>query len=1000
MMAAFLVIAALLFAPTPARAKAVKYSSDLNVTSVVAQVPDSPFKSAKRREEEMLIFQMTLGSLVLRDGIFGYPKQGSLLLPLTDVLEALEFPISVDVENGRAQGWFLNENRLFSLDLAARQVVINGEVRPVDPAFVEQLPDDIYVDVRTLATWFPVDFNYDIPNLILNIESREPLPVESRLKRDNLRKRIFAQKKRDKDNLPKVEVPYKWISWPVSDSTLDFKVSSSDQGATLTRNYTTLATADIAKLNADIFISGNQQKQLKVARIKLGRQDADGGLLGKLNATKFAIGDVYGPQISQITRTKVGRGFTVSNTPVGNESEFDRITLQGDLQLGWEVELYRNEVLLDFRESQTDGRYLFEDVPLLFGVNVIKLVFYGPQGQKREEIQQIRVGPDQVKPGKLDYSMTFNQHERMTLTGDDEDNNSDGLQGKSRYTTQLKYGINKNLSIGTNLASIPYEGGHKTYVGTNVVTSLGPVYMRGDLTRDVSGGEAATLSAQTQLFGISVLGEHTILHNFLSETFNEQSDPQTSKSRLRLDGVIRTGFTPQIPYAFNINRETSKSGDKTTAFQNRLSTAIGRASISNTLDLTLSQPADTQSTRTSSGTFQLGGSIGSVRTRGQLSYDVLPERVLNTVAISGEWKVNPKLNARAGISKELTGAALTSYTAGINSDLDIVAAGIEGQYDTAGDYTAKLNLTYSWGKDAADGGLRVASKPTAERGTMTARVYRDLDGDGVYTEGVDEPLEGVRFTSDNTKMPQKTNDKGLVFVTSLDTYESVSFGIDKASLTDPFWVSTPEAVQVTLRPGVPGHVDFPVVTTGEIDGVVYRQKDDWSEPASDVVIQLVNQDGEVVDEVRSQYDGFYLIEFIRPGKYSIRIKPDQLERLNLPPVEAKTVEIMNDGTILNGNDFVIGKTPGSGTAVRVLLASFNNLEEAKAAWDGIQAALPKSFKGIKAEFSETAPADDKSTAVNLYALPFNSREDAHDACIELRAKFGEVYCNPLDISIK
>ncbi len=1000
MLAAILMIVAMLFAPAPASAKAVKYTSDLNVTSVVAQVPDSPFKTNKRREEELLIFRMTLGSVVLRDGVFGYPKQGSLLLPLKDLLEALEFPISVDVENGRAQGWFLSENRLFSLDLSAQQVVINGEVRPVDPAFVEQLPDDIYVDVRTLATWFPIDISYDIPNLILNIESREPLPVESRLKRDNLRKKIFAQKSSDTKNLPKVEIPYKWITWPVSDSTLDFTVSSSEQGPTLTRSYTTLATADLAKLNADIFISGNEKKQVNVARIKLGRQNAEGGLLGKMNATKFAIGDIYGPQISQMTRTKVGRGFTVANTPVGNESEFDRITLQGDLQLGWEVELYRNEVLLDFRESQTDGRYLFENVPLLFGVNVIKLKFYGPQGQQREEIQQIRVGPDQVKPGKHNYSMSFNQQERLTLTGDDEDNNSDGFQGKSRYAAQYKYGINKNLSIGTNFASIPFEGGHKTYVGTNIVTSLGPIYMRSDLTRDLSGGMAGTLSAQTRVFGVSVLGEHTVLQNFLSEEFTDVSDPQTSKSRLRFDGVIRSDFMPQIPYAFNVNRETSKSGDKTTTFQNRLSTAVNRASVSNTLNLTLTDPAETASTRTSTGTFQLGGSIGDIRTRGQFSYDVLPELSLNAVALSGEWRVNPKLNARTGISKQLTGTALTSFTAGINSDLDIVAAGIDGEYDSAGDYTVKLKLTYSWGKDAADGGLRVAAKPTAERGTMTARVFRDLDGDGVYTEGVDEPLEGVKFTSERTKLPQKTNDKGLAFVTAMDTYEPVSFGIDQATLTDPFWVATPEAVQVTLRPGVPGHVDFPVVTTGEIDGVIYRQKDTWSETASDVVVQLVDQKGDVVDETRSQYDGFYLMEFIRPGTYTLRINPDQLDRLKLPAVPERVVEIGNDGTILNGNDFVIGDASKGKPKVRVLLASFSTIEEAQAAWDEIKKALSDAFKGVDAEFTEIAAQGAKSAYVDLYALPFKDREAAGHACIDLRAKFGETYCNPLEISIK
>jgi len=93
-------------------------------------------------------------------------------------------------------------------------------------------------------------------------------------------------------------------------------------------------------------------------------------------------------------------------------TEFDRITLDGDLPIGWEVELYRNEVLLDFRVDQISGRYSFQNVPLLFGNNILRLAFYGPQGQVREELKQIRVGPEQIKPGEHRYRFAFNQQDK------------------------------------------------------------------------------------------------------------------------------------------------------------------------------------------------------------------------------------------------------------------------------------------------------------------------------------------------------------------------------------------------------------------------------------------------------------------------------------------------------------------------------------------------------------------------------------------------------------
>lgn len=993
---------ALSHAVSPAAARSVKYESDMRVTSYIAQLPppSSSFAADERSEDELLILIMKLGDYTLSDGIFGYPKQGSLILPLTDLMAALDFAIDVDPENGRAEGWFIDENRLFSLDLAASQVVIAGEVIPLNPSFVEQLPDDIYVDVRTLAQWFPVNFEFNLSSLSLTLTSRELLPLEQKLARDQQRERALSQQRKDRKKLPQIDVPYEWITWPVSDTNVEFTFSSNDSETTLTRNFSTLATADLLKLNADLFVSGTQDNQIGVARLKLGRQDAEGGLLGKLDATKFAVGDVFSPQIKHISRSKGGRGFEISNAPIDDQNEFDRITLQGDLQLGWEVELYRNEVLLDFRQSQTDGRYLFEDVPLLFGVNVIKLVFYGPQGQRREEIRQVRVGADQIKPGTHLYGISFNEQDRLLLMGNDKTIGDTSFQGKGRFAFQYKYGVNKTFSVGTNLASIPFEGGHRVYAGTNLVTSLGPVYARADITKDIEGGWASTLSAQTRLFGINIIGEHTYLNDFLSEEFSNDSNPQESDSRLRLDGVLRSDFLPHMPFSINVNHQSFKSRDRSTQIQNRLSTAIARASVSNTVTLNLSDPAESDDSKSITGTLQVGGAIGPVRTRGQASYNVSPELEFTSVALSGDWKLNKRVNASAGVSHQLSSDGQTSLSLGVNTDLEYVAAGVDTQISDSGDYTGRLRLTYSWGKDAADGGLRLASKPTAERGTMTARVFLDLDGDGIYTPDVDQALKGVRFASGRNKLDAKTNEKGLAFVTSLGTYKPVRFEIDIGSLEDPFWISDPEGVEVILRPGVPGHVDFPVVTAGEIDGIAYKRNEDISEPTRDVNIQLLDESGNIVNEEPSQYDGFYLIDLIRPGTYTLRVDPEQLIRLGLPPVPSRTIVIGTDGTILNGEDFVIGEDDEKPSGlVRAYLASFSSNELAESAWAEVVATFPESFKGVEPEYVETTNQSGE-TVVELFAIPFSTRKSAENACIGLRAEFGNTWCNPLEISIR
>ncbi len=158
--------------------------------------------------------------------------------------------------------------------------------------------------------------------------------------------------------------------------------------------------------------------------------------------------------------------------------------------------------------------------------------------------------------------------------------------------------------------------------------------------------------------------------------------------------------------------------------------------------------------------------------------------------------------------------------------------------------------------------------------------------------------------------------------------------------------------------------------------------------------------GDIIKEVQSQYDGFYLIDFIAPGTYTLRVDPEQLARLELPGVESRSIKIGQDGTILNGEDFIIGGVKDDAKNFRVRLASFTTRDEAEDAWGELQDALPQIFGDKEAEYISDKAASNKLPAVGLFALKFNQRVDAENACVELKANFGDTWCNPLDISIK
>lgn len=868
----------------------------------------------QRPDDELFILQLRLKNWVLSDGMFGYVEGGALLLPLGEVARALEFDISVDPVTGRAQGWFLSENRLFSLDLARQEVVVEGKRGRYDPRFVELHDDDIYVDTRVLARWLPVEISFDLSNSLVKITSREPLEIERRLEREHLRGLAAGARDRDEPDYEVIETPYAMASWPFVDTSLEAGYNRDSTGKELVLGrYSTLVTADLLKTSASFFVAGNENDPMSQARLTLGRKDPEGGLLGRLQATELAVGDVVSPRVTLISNTRFGRGAEVSTFPLGREGQFNRTTIIGDLSLGWDVELYRNEVLIDFQTARQDGRYEFVDVPLLFGVNVLRLEFFGPQGQRRQETRRILVGDGQAPKGRFSFRIAANQHDTnlFPVENDQGDTADPTTEGKGRFFAEAEYGLTKKLSIAGGVTSIPILGeGQRTYGTLGARTSLGPTFTELDMVADDQGGLAGRVGLQVSLPGnLGLLLEHGQFSNFVSEDAEDLGVDGflKTRSKMRLDGVIALGSLPRVPFSLTAGQEGYEFGRRDILFTNRLSVAISRLVFSNNLLWDQTRDSVGVTTTESSSTLLIGGRLGRVSLRGETRYDIEPTSGVSGGGITGEWYFNTDLSARFGVRQTFETAStpsLTTYSGGISKRFRLASVGFRTDYGTDGKTLALLTVSFGLGREPRSGSWRGSSQPMAAKGTVSARAFLDNDLDGAFGEG-DIPLEGVRFNT-SRGLPLATTDRdGVLLVTGLPVHEPVNILLPTRGLEDPYWAPRPDGYSVTLRPGRPAVADFPVITTGEVDGVVYLETDGVRREVAEVVVQLVDDSGSVVRTVETAYDGFYLFESMLPGQYTVRIDPAQLARLNLAASQARNATIGGDGTIVSNVTFTL-----------------------------------------------------------------------------------------------
>jgi cell division septation protein DedD len=849
-----------------------------------------------------LVLEVRLDNLILSDGVLGYQKGGGVLLPLGQMMSALDFAITTDPEAGTAEGWFLSEDRRFHLDVARHEAQVGGRTSAVPPESIEVRADDIYVDSALFAAWFPLEVKLSLSDLAVLVEPRVPLPIQERLKREGRRARMNSSGE-EPANLPVLVTPYQPLSWPFIDTSLFAGRDSRISGRQY--NYTTFLTGDLAYLGTRLAVSGNQSDPFTNVRLSAGRDDPRGELLGPLHATEFEIGDVFAPQIPLVSTQIEGRGLLLSNQPLDRPTEYDRTTLRGDLPLGWDVELYRNDALLDTRTSSADGRYEFPGVPLLYGTNTLRLVFYGPQGQKREQIQRIQIGANLLRPGERRYRLAVNQQSRPTIEVGRQRFGNIEEPGEARFTAEYELGLTKRLSISTGFASLGLKQGRRNYLNLGLRGSALRTFFVLDGSLDQDRRSAARALLQTGLGAISVSGEHSqFFDGFISERTEQIANPLDRHSELRFDGGTTLKFLPRLSYSLAGRLDHRTDGQSDLAIDERVSTFVRGVSFSNSLSYQRQSGTSFAPSETVRGTALGNARLGQVGIRGDIGYELKPEERLNDGALTLDYSLSEETLGRATLSHEFAGSELTTVALGLFRTFPNFSLGAAATYADDGEYSVGLSASFGLGREPREGSFAMSPRGVASDGAVSALVFLDRDQDGKFGTG-DQTLPGVRFAGREREL---TDRRGVAFLQGVPANRAAPIAIDPSSLEDPYWAPASEGYAVIGRAGRVARAEFPVTATGEVSGKVFLMKGEFRQEIASVELELLDPAGAVVRKVKSEFDGYYSLGGVRPGHYRLRVSPTQAERLKFSPPADQPIEVGPDGGPVQAPDMLLVRT--------------------------------------------------------------------------------------------
>lgn len=808
---------------------------------------------------ELLVLQVRVDRFTLDAPVTGVKQGRGVLVPVGEFARALFLAITVDPEAGRAEGWAFSEANAVTLDVASRTMTAGATRWTLQPQDITTDGLDVYIHTNALSVWLDMEIAIDFRALVVELTPRRPLPIVAQFERRR-RGAPNAGGGRVEPRHPRLDTPYRWIDKPFVDAQGAYALRRGAGGdAQSSGNYSVLATGDLARTTGTTFIAGDAQDPVRNARLSLSRTSPEGALGGGLGATFVEVGDVQPVDLPFAGFGDFQRGVRVTNRPVNASTSFGSTDIEGDVPLGWDVELYRNDVRIGFQSVEADGRYTFEDVPLFAGANDFRIVLYGPRGEVREERRSVPVDPRVGE--RFTYDLSLTQQGRSLLGFEPAaDAQEQGLRLAAAAGVRVARWLTADLGVDT-----PIVDGETRLQGVlGATTAAGPAVLRAVARADAEGGVATrgdiTLPVLTQQVRLA----HRELIDFPQA--GEPDGANASTSTLAVSGPAPLPG-PSISHQLAASYTRTDAGDLTAADW-RVSTRLWRADLA--AGVTWEELLAGEQPSRFFG--NVAGALSGRRflTRARLAFDLNTDEV-SDLDLSVRYRPSRDFSVSAR-AQRVFAAASDTLEARADWDAGPISIGPRFVYSSEGPFSALIDARVSAVWDPAGQTPRITSDRITSFGAVAARVYEDVDGDGRFTAN-DRAIEGARINVVAARREALSDADGTAYVGRLAPHRPTDVELDVGSLDDPYLAPVRPGVSLAPRPGRVQTVDIPVRATSDIEGVVRLRRRAGVMPLAGAVVRALDADGREQGRTQTSSDGFYVLSGLPAGLHRIVVDP-------------------------------------------------------------------------------------------------------------------------------
>lgn len=863
-----------------------------------AQTADAPPSQADAapalREEELLLLEIIFGGRQIAEALSSYATPSGVYLPIGELTRILDVDVRVDGDAGRAEGVIGAARRKLEIDLKAGRAAFGDRSITLGPREAIASNGDIYLRLDVLQAMLPITLDIDTSSLSATLTTREQLPFEEAELRRRRRKSLGMGENDSDEDVLRIATPYRLFAAPSIDVNGEAALAST--GTRHTTRWDVRAAGDLLWSNYQFFAGSDLEGEINNIRLTFERRDPNGRMLGPFGATRMSAGDIYTPSLAMGPRSAFGRGFTATSEPLELVNIFERIDLRGELPLGYEVELYVNDVLRGSQATPIEGRYEFPDIPLVRGLNTIRLVFYGPRGERREDVREINVGAGVLAAGQTVASFGVAQQERPLIsTAANGSPIGSATFGDLRAVASVAHGITPTATVTAGVARFtPDIGETRTLVTAGLRTSILGYAVQADAARDSEGGRGAALALAGRPLGLPVVARHGEYRDgFIDEVLPRASEDLRRTTDIRADFNIGLLQGYRLPVSARVERDEYMDGSTLLIAGARMSAAIGDFFLSAGADYSRQNLIGVSPEERLIASFDATSIVGGVwQVRASSNFEVLPRVRAATATFTVDRDISEDLAVRFGVAHSFGGGATSLQLAGTRrfrfGDL-----ALNGDYQPkSGDFRVSLQFAAGIIFDPFHHRYVPTRPGAASGGSVALHAFVDANLNGVHDEG-EEAVPGV--VAHGGERSATTGDDGTLLSTGIGGGAFARIQVDLEGLDNPYLTAPPQQLEFVPGPGRVARIDYPMLPSGEVAARLLLAGDGKARGLAAVNVEAVRPDGTVIAFGRTEYDGSIMLERLPAGPYQLRIEPGQAQRLSLSLTEPVTFVIPPEG---------------------------------------------------------------------------------------------------------